>query len=88
MIIYSERRQGDRCDASFSLRMHDELVLQAEPWRTMLANVLADYALEVPFSEPHTYRLDRDDDNERWLVKAEERAGKRALGRRGRSARE
>ena len=36
----------------------------------MLANVLADYALEVPFSEPHTYRLDRDDDNERWLVKA------------------
>ena len=23
-----------------------------------------------PFSEPHTYRLDRDDDNERWLVKA------------------
>lgn len=70
MIIYSEHGKAIGATRRSPCGCMTELVLQAEPWRTMLANVLADYALEVPFSEPHTYRLDRDDDNERWLVKA------------------
>lgn len=70
MIIYSEHGKAIGATRRSPCGCMTELVVQVEPWRTMLANVLTDYALEAPFNEPHTYRLDRDEDNERWLVKA------------------
>lgn len=70
MIIYSEHGKALGATRRSPCGCMTQLVVQAEPWRTMLANMLVDYALNAPFSEANTYRLDRDDDNNRWLVKA------------------
>lgn len=70
MIIYSEHGKPLGATRRSVCGCMTELVVQAEPWRTMLANILADYALNAPFGESNTYRLDRDDENDRWLVKA------------------
>ena len=70
MIIYSEHGKAIGATRRSPCGCMTELVLQVEPWRTMLQNVLTDYALEVPFGEANTYRLDWDEEGERWLVKA------------------
>lgn len=70
MIIYSEHGKPLGATRRSPCGCMTELVVQAEPWRTMLANILADYALITPFNEANTYRLDRDESGERWLVKA------------------
>ncbi len=70
MIIYSEHGKALGATRRSPCGCMTQLVVQAEPWRTMLANILVDYALNPPFNEPNTYRLDRDEENDRWLVKA------------------
>lgn len=70
MIIYSEHGKAIGATRRSPCGCMTELVVQTEPWRTMLTGVMTDYALTSPFKEPNTYRLDRDDAEDRWLVKA------------------
>ena len=70
MIIYSEHGKAIGTTRRSPCGCMTELVLQAEPWRTMLQGVLTDYALEAPFGQAQSYRLDWDEAEQRWLVKA------------------
>ena len=70
MIIYSEHGKAIGATRRSPCGCMTELVIQAEPWRTQLCGVLTDYALEAPFKEPNTYRLDATEESGRWLVKA------------------
>ncbi|MDO4280400.1 MAG: hypothetical protein Q4C56_02095 [Peptococcaceae bacterium] len=70
MHIYSEHKRPIGATRQSPCGCMTEVVIQGEPWRTMMDNVLIDYALRPPFGEAHCYRIDRDDDAGRWLVKA------------------
>ena len=49
MIIYSEHGKAIGSTRRSPCGCMTELVIQGEPWRTMIANVLVDYALVAPF---------------------------------------
>ncbi len=69
MIIYSEHGKAIGSTRRSPCGCMTELVIQGEPWRTMIANVLVDYALVAPF-EADCYRIDSTLDPARYLVKA------------------
>ena len=69
MIIYSEHGKAIGSTRRSPCGCMTELVIQGEPWRTMIANVLVDYALVAPF-EADCYRIDSTVDPQRYLVKA------------------
>ena len=69
MIIYSEQGRAIGATRKSPCGCMTELVIQTEPWRTQLAGVMCDYALESPFKTPDTYRLDTLEDG-RMIVKA------------------
>ena len=69
MIIYSEHGKAIGSTRRSPCGCMTELVIQGEPWRTMIANVLVDYALVAPF-EADCYRIDSTMDPQRYLVKA------------------
>lgn len=69
MIIYSEHGKAIGATRRSPCGCMTELVIQMEPWRTMLEGVLTDYALNAPFGA-NTYRIDQTEETGRWLVKA------------------
>lgn len=69
MIIYSEHGKAIGATRRSPCGCMTELVIQMEPWRTMLGGVLTDYALNAPFGA-NTYRIDPAEEAGRWLVKA------------------
>lgn len=70
MIVYSEHGKAIGQTRRSPCGCMTELVIQGEPWRTMLQGVLTDYALAAPFAAPDTYRLVDDADAGRKLVQA------------------
>lgn len=69
MNIYSEHSKVIGATRRSPCGCMTELVIQGEPWRTMIANVLVDYALVAPF-EADCYRLVETEDPTRYLVQA------------------
>ena len=69
MIIYSEHKKPIGSTRKSPCGCSTQLVIQGEPWRTMLNGVMDDYFLVAPF-EGESFRIDSTEDPHRWLVKA------------------
>ncbi len=69
MIIYSDHKKPIGFTRQARCGCTIQLVIDTEPWRTTIINVLNDYALEAPYAGD-SFRMVRDDNKSRWLVKA------------------
>ena len=69
MIIYSDHKKPIGFTRQARCGCTIQLVIDTEPWRTTIINVMNDYALEAPYAGG-SFRMVRDDTKSRWLVKA------------------
>lgn len=69
MIVYSEHLRAIGSTRKSPCDCLIQFSVQVEPIRTMLRNTLNDYALNIPY-ENDTYRVERDEEGDRWLVLA------------------